>query len=344
MTVLYTKKDFAQVQNYLQKVTQLNESSPLNPNYLLMRAFVLTISSRMRDRTEAETIFKKIAKENPSIRVTNSALIGLCNLYFEEYRIFNQMEILDDIQPLVDHLRRNAKESNSYSLLANTKLIQAKLALLKINMVEARKLLTEAQNIADKHDLQLLAGEISREHDRLLDELKLWESIKKTQASASERLELASVDKVIERLQGRRTIEPLESGGQQPVSVLILAAGGVLLFSYPFSDDWKQDDDLFGSFLSAFLSFSDEFFSQGLDRAKFGEDTILLQPVGDFSICYLFKGQTYFAKRKLEKFAETIQKDPSIWETLEKFEKSSQVAELKDLPNMDKLLTNVFLN
>ncbi|MHA1256864.1 MAG: tetratricopeptide repeat protein [Promethearchaeota archaeon] len=279
MTVLYAKKDFTQAQNYLQKIKQLNESSPLNPNYLLIRALVLSTSSRMRDRAEAEAILKEIPKENPSIRVTNSALIGLCNLYFEEYRIFNQMEILEDIQPLIDHLQRNARDSNSYSLLANMKLIQAKLALLQINMVDARKLLTEAQNIADKHGLQLLAGEISREHDRLLEELKLWESIKKTQASASERLELASVDPVIERLQGRRALEPLESSGQQPVSLLILAAGGVLLFSYPFSDEWKQDADLFGSFLSAFSTFSDEFFSQGLDRAKFGEETILLQSV-----------------------------------------------------------------
>jgi len=342
MTVLYAKKDFTQAQNYLQKIKQLNKSIPLNPNYLILRALVLSTSSRMRDRTEAETILKKIVKENPSIRETNDALIGLCNLYFEEYRIFNQMEILDDIQPLIDHLQRNAKESNSYSLLANMKLIQAKLALLKINMVEARKLLTEAQNIADKYDLQLLAGEISREHDRLLEELKLWESIKKTQASASERLELASVDNVMERLQRRRAIEPLESSGQQPVSLLILAEGGVLLFSYPFSDEWKQDDDLFGSFLSAFSTFSAEFFSQGLDRAKFGEETILLQSVESFSICYLFRGQTYFAKQKLEKYVEFIQKDPAIWETLKKFEKSSQVAELKDLPKMESLLNDVF--
>jgi len=224
------------------------------------------------------------------------------------------------------------------------KLLQAKLALLQVNMVEARKHLIEAQQIADEHELQLLAGEISREHDHLLKELKLWESIKKTEASVSERLKLVSVDGVIERLQGKRALEPLESSGQQPISLLILAEGGVLVFSYPFSDEWRQDDDLFGSFLSAFSSFSDEFFSQGLDRAKFGNDTLLLQSVGSFSICYLFQGQTYFAKQKLEKFAETIQKEVVIWETLEKFEKQSQVAELGNLPQMESILTTIFLN
>jgi len=269
--------------------------------------------------------------------------MNLCDWYFEEFRISNQMDILDDIHPLIDQLQRNARATNSYLFLANTKLFQAKLALIQINLLDARKLLTEAQQIADEHDLQLLAGAISKEHDLLLDELKLWESIKKEQSSVAERLRLASVDGVIERLQGRRAIEPIESSGQKPVLLLILAEGGVLLFSHPFTDKWKRDDDLFGSFLSAFSTFSDEFFSQGLDRAKFGEDTILLQSVGSFSICYLFQGQTYFAKQKLEKFVETLQKEPAIWKTFEKFEKSSQVVELKDIPLMESLLNDIFV-
>ena len=39
-----------------------------------------------------------------------------------------------------------------------------------------------------------------------------------------------------------------------------------------------------------------------------------------------------------------IQKNPALWETLEKFEKSSQVAELKDLPKIKSLLNEIFLN
>ncbi|MFW9949755.1 MAG: hypothetical protein ACFFKA_06480 [Candidatus Thorarchaeota archaeon] len=116
------------------------------------------------------------------------------------------------------------------------------------------------------------------------------------------------------------------------------------MFSYPFTDEWKQDDDLFGSFLSAFSMFSDEFFSQGLDRAKFGEETLLLQSSGSFSFCYLFRGQTYFAKQKLEKFVEVIQTNPELWKTLEKFESSSQVAELDDLPHMETVIKDIFLS
>ena len=118
---------------------------------------------------------------------------------------------------------------------------------------------------------------------------------------------------------------------------------GTAYFTHSFIGDWDFDD-LFSSFMSAFNTFTGEIFSKSIDRVKVGDNTILINPVESFSICYLFKGQTYHAKQKLNKFADTIQKEPERWETLEKFEKSSQVAELRDLPNMDKLLTNVFLN
>ncbi|MHA1473048.1 MAG: tetratricopeptide repeat protein, partial [Promethearchaeota archaeon] len=282
---LLAQKNISQARNYLQQFREFNEkkgSKASKLGYQYAHALILKSSSRMRDHTEAETIFKKLIEEDYNILLTINALKNLCELYFEEFRFSNQMEILDDIQQLIKHLQRYARRIKSYFLIATVKLLQAKLALLQVSMVKARKLLTEAQQVADEHDLQLLAGEISKEHDHLLDELKLWESFKKEQASVAERLKLASIDNVIERLQGRREID---------------------LFSYPFSDKWKRDDDLFGSFLSAFSTFTDDFFSKGLDRVKFGDDTILLQSVGMFSICYLFQGQTYFAKEKLEKFA-----------------------------------------
>lgn len=95
--------------------------------------------------------------------------------------------------------------------------------------------------------------------------------------------------------------------------------------------------------MSSFSSISDEIFSEGLDRAKFGPYTVLMESIRDFSICYLFKGQIYLAKQKLTKFVERIQNNTSIWQTLNKFQKTSQVVELKDIPVMESLLSEIFL-
>ena len=96
------------------------------------------------------------------------------------------------------------------------------------------------------------------------------------------------------------------------------------------------------SFLSAFSSFSTEFFSKGLDRVKFGDDIMLMESISSFSFCYLFKGQTYLARQKLTKFIEEIQNNSYLWQSLEQHYKSSHVLELKELPQLESLITETF--
>jgi hypothetical protein len=115
------------------------------------------------------------------------------------------------------------------------------------------------------------------EHDKLLGQLDKWESLNNANAPISERMELASLEKSVELIQRRRTLEVPELTQEEPILLLIIGEGGVLLFSYPFTDEVKVDDELFGGFLSAITSFSDEVFSEGLDRAKFGQYTVLMK-------------------------------------------------------------------
>ncbi|KKK77077.1 hypothetical protein LCGC14_2857230 [marine sediment metagenome] len=177
-----------------------------------------------------------------------------------------------------------------------------------------------------------------------MEELETWQNFRKSQVSISKRIKLASIDGVIDRMQEKRALKPPEMVDEQSTLLLIIAEGGVLVFSYPFTDKWKQDETLFSSFLSAFTSFSDEFFSEGLDRAKFGQHTVLMESVGSFFVCYLYEGQTYAAKQKLSKFAEAIQNTNSIWQILDKFYKTNQILEIKDNPPLENLITEIFLS
>jgi len=211
-------------------------------------------------------------------------------------------------------------------------------------MGDARRYLTQAQNIAEDHSFQLLAQQISREHDFLLEQMDKWEEFNKSNAPISERMDLASLDESVELMQQKRAVKQSELNNEDPVLLLIVALGGILLFSYPFSDEIKIDDELFGGFLSAFTSFSDEVLSEGLDRARFGQYTVLMENIADYSICYLFKGQTYLAKKKLLDFTTNFQKNTSMMQTLDKFNKTSQVIELKDLPFLEGFIKGIFTN
>ena len=254
------------------------------------------------------------------------------------------MKIIEDIKPLIARLLNESKRTNSYTLQTHTYLLHGKISLLQMNMGDARRYLTQAQRIAEDHNLQLLARAISTEHDKLLEQLDEWENLKINKASISKRMTLASLDESVELLQQKRAVKPPELTQEEPVLLLILTGGGILLFSYPFSDEVKVEDELFGGFLSAISSFSDEVFSEGLDRAKFGRYTVLMNNVGDFSFCYVLKGQTYLAKKKLHDFTENFQKNTSMMQTLKKFNQTSQVIEVKDFPFLEGFIKEIFTN
>ena len=209
-------------------------------------------------------------------------------------------------------------------------------------MGDARQFLTHAQKIATDHAYGFLAKDISIEHDNLLEQLDKWEGLKKGNAPASERIKLASVGRVIEYLVESGTIETPEVVDEQPVVLLIIAEGGILLFSFSFTDEWNFDEELFGGFLTAFNSISDEVFAERLDRVKFGQHTVLMEPVANFSVCYLFKGGSYIAKQKLSKFVNHLRKNTSIQQTISKFVKTNQVIEVKDFPFLESLITEIF--
>lgn len=348
--ILLEKDAPEQVNEYINRFHLHLEKAKTRENlsfYELSKARILKSSTRTRDRAKAEIILKKLigGQKISEYRIHDEfypALILLCELYFEELKLTNDITILEDIQPLVERIFKAAKQLNSYTFQAQAFLLQGVISLLQMNTEDARRFLTQAQKIANEHDLRRLAHAISYEHDKLLEQLNKWENLSNTGATISEMMDLASIDDIIDGMQGKRAIKTPEIVNEEPVLLLIIAEGGVLIFSHSFTDEWKRDETLFSSFLSAFSSFSSEFFTKGLDRAKFGDDLLLINSVDPFSICYLFKGQTYSAMQKLSQFAARIQNAIIIWQTLEKIYETGQVLELKDIPLLESLITEIF--
>jgi hypothetical protein len=254
----------------------------------------------------------------------------------------NDLGIIDEIKPYISILREFGEEYESYLFLTEVKIFQAKLALIEMNFDETRMLLTEAQRIAETHELQFFAQIISNNHDRLLEQKDLLEQLKGTKAPISERLKLASFDGVLARMKGRHSTEPPELINEDPVLLLIIEKGGSLVFSKTFSKDLTVESDLISNFLSAFESFGDELFSERLDRIKYGENTILMKSLENFSICYLFKGQSYLAQKKLTRFSEKIQEEALIWQTLKKVCKTNQILEIRDVPLLGSIISKIF--
>ncbi|MFX0040970.1 MAG: tetratricopeptide repeat protein, partial [Promethearchaeota archaeon] len=305
--VVLDNGDLKLAEKYLEEMDELKDQEEyeiIRLNYLINKAILLKATPRARNLSEAEKILKEAIEEDIVLYEAHiDALLNLCDIYLLDLHNTNDLEILNELSPYISQLLKIAEENNSYSLIAETKILQARLALLTFDIKSARKLLSKAQDIADKYGLNRLSIKISNEHDELIKQIDMWENLKESNSPISERLKITGLKEEMKRMIQKRRVEIPVLFEEEPLLLLVLTEGGVPAFSHPFSKDWKFSDELFSGFLSSFDSISKEVFSEGLDRAKFGDYTILISSFGNFLICYLFKGQSYYAKQKLGYFA-----------------------------------------
>jgi tetratricopeptide (TPR) repeat protein len=340
------EREFSEQAHYylksLREITDLTQE--LKFFYLLARAIMLKKKRRSRDRAEAEQLLKQFVEEDIIIidaELNFISLVTFCDYLLEELSDSNDLEIIDELTPLIQRLLKRAENQNSFSYLAEGKLLQAKLALIKMNLEEAKFLLTEAQKIAEKHGLNLLARKISGEHDVMLDKIDEWDKLKREDSPMSKRIELASVEGILNRLQGKSAIKPPELVDENPILLLIMDSSGATYFNYPFIANWDYSD-LFSSFMSAFNTFMDEIFSKSIDRIRVGDNTILINPIESFLVCYVIKGQSYPALQKLTRFTEAIRENPEIWQALSKSVKTSEILELDKPPALKTVINEIF--
>ena len=306
---------------------------------------MLKKSPRIRDRAKAEELYKQlIGEEFFSIGITIPALIDLCDLLLMELSITNNIEVIDEVNDYITQLLDKTEKSHSYWVLCETYILQAKLALLTLDLKEAQRLLAQAQEIAEKYKINRLARRISNEHDELLKQLTIWEKMDKKDMSLPERLKLARLNVQMENMTKKRLYDVPELSDEEPVHLLIVSEGGTPFFSQSFIEDESFEDDIFGSFFTAINSFINEKFSEGLDRASFGEYTLLMNSASPFLMCYVYKGQSYSAQQRLRYLIENLQSDNELWGAFEKYFQLNQEIQLKDIPSLEVLITEIFID
>ncbi|MFX1316373.1 MAG: tetratricopeptide repeat protein [Promethearchaeota archaeon] len=344
--VALDKGDLKLAQKYLDKMKELKDQEEyeiIKLDYLINKALLLKANPRASNLFEAEKILRKAVEEDVVLYEAHiDALLNLCDLLLLDLRNTNDLNIIKEIQPFISQLIDIAEKNNSYPLIVETKLLQARLALLNYDIINARQLLSGAQRIAEKYGLNRLSIKISTEHDELLKQMDLWENLKNSDSPLDERMNLTQIEEQMKRMIQKRTADIPQLSNEEPLLLLIMAEGGVPAFSHAFSRDWEFSDELLSGFLTAFDSISKEVFSEGLDRAKFGHHTILIHPVSNFLVCYLFKGQSYFAKQKLGHFVDHMKNVSSVWQIFNNFLKSCTTIQLKENPPLEELIIESF--
>jgi len=328
----------------LENIYNQKKGDRIKFGYKFTKALILKASSRIRDKAKAEELFKELIETDTIFfDAIIKAHIHLCDILLTEYRIENNVEVLNELNYYIAKLLTIAEKQKSFLVFCETFILQAKLALLTFDMKAARRLLTQAQKIAESYGIKRLAIKISYEHDELLKQSKIWESLKESKKPLSERWKLAGLNEQMEKMVKKRMIEIPKLSNEEPVLLLIVSEGGVPFFSHSFIEDKSFESHLFGGFLSTIDYFIKEMFSEGLDRAVFGDHTLLMKSIPPFFISYIFKGDSYYALQKVEYFIDHIQKEEDIWQNLLKFFQINQSIQLKDIPLLDSLITEIFI-
>ena len=202
--------EIERAQRYLHNLEQLKnqmENKSVEILYLFNKALILKANPRVSNQRKAEEILKHILEdEDLEYEIKIRATLNLCELLLIKLSDNNKLKIIDEIQKYINQIIIIAKNSHSYWLLAETKILQAKLEILTLDLNEAKESLAKAQQIAEEYGINQLTERISIEQDKLFDYTNKWVSSKSSTATIVELSNLAPLKEQIQYMLKKREI------------------------------------------------------------------------------------------------------------------------------------------
>ncbi len=229
----------------------------------------------------------------------------------------NNTELLAEAKVLVNDILELARDQHSMLIYAESYWLLSQIALIELNIRNAREYLTKAQNIAEEWGIDQLAMKISIDHDKLLEKLELWEKLSTTNAQLPEIIETADIEEFFMKLYRDKGLD-IQFPPEEPVMFMLLKSTGMPIYSKNFLLKEELDDSLMSGFLSAINIFAKEAFSTKgpINRIKHNDYTIIINNIESYLLCYIFKGQSFSALQKLSKIDDKIKLNDQLWDEL----------------------------
>ncbi|MCY3415077.1 MAG: tetratricopeptide repeat protein [Candidatus Heimdallarchaeota archaeon] len=269
------------------------------------KALYLKKQKRSRAKVEAEKLLLYIIDNlNLQIDSTMEVIKHYIELLIIEYQHYQDQEVMDEINEKIEKMINFAKSNNSHSSLVESQLLKGQLFILNNEFIEAKKILSQAQITSEERGFKRLAVAISNEFDKLL---KLEFELNEKNISKGLDNKLNSVQNTLQKMQ-RRKLDQVDEINEDPVLFLIMSQSGSNLYSKSFSDKYTPDENMIAIFLKAIDSFNKQVLStdKPLNRIVQGDYKIVLEVVDNLTYCYVFKGPSYKALKKMQIIADRI--------------------------------------
>jgi tetratricopeptide (TPR) repeat protein len=193
--------------NELKRVKDQEDNKILNLVYRLNVARMLKLSPLSSDRIKAEEIFKDSLEDKVAdIEAKVIAMLNISDILLDRLRKTNEIKLIDQILIYINQIHDIAVSQDSYSLLAEIYLLQAKIELLNLDLKGAQKFLDHAQNITEEYDLKQLNRRIIIEKKELDNQRDKWERLKRSEVNISEIINLAQIGDQLTRMLRKRFV------------------------------------------------------------------------------------------------------------------------------------------
>ncbi|UCG00975.1 MAG: tetratricopeptide repeat protein [Candidatus Heimdallarchaeota archaeon] len=203
-----------QAKEYIQQIQKINEKGDnvvLNQICRVAEALLLKTSKRITNLAKAQRLLQQVAKEKiVFFELTVDAILNLCDLLLGELRTFGNEEVLNEVKTWSNKLLELAQKQHSFSLLAETYLLQSRLALLELDIQQAQTLLDKAKILTEENELHQLHTKILDEQFFLHEQSNKWERLAGKELSIKERINLIQLEDLLDRMIHKRIFQKQE--------------------------------------------------------------------------------------------------------------------------------------
>jgi tetratricopeptide (TPR) repeat protein len=163
----------------LNKIISETNDRDLERSFRFSEARILLKKENEKDRLRAEVLLEGLLKEKLDYQEYVNVVTSLTELLFLRLYETDDKDILSKIQSYVLDLFSLASSNQSFLLIAESLLLQSKLALLELNVEKAKQLLEKAIKLAKEKGLKRIAEIVEIEKSRFSEDINHLKNLDK---------------------------------------------------------------------------------------------------------------------------------------------------------------------
>ena len=339
--------DHLKLANYylhqLELIKNHEENKIIQQRYYLSSAMVLRKGKTKGSLLKAEKNLRYIIEDEIRYHdITVKALLMLSEILLDKFENTNNLRIVNDINRNIRKITTITKNTNSYSLLVESLLIEAKIALFFFNFNVSQQYLEKALKIANKFELNRLKIKVLNEYDVFFNNYSFWENLSKKDQENFKKEQLQMIKSQILNFFSPKFEKTEKIEEDTPFLIIMLQFDGTTIVSQEFNEEWKINGMKFNIFQVNLYNYLRNYINNSISFTLFEKYKILLMKIKDCIACYVYQGDSNSAIQKLDRFSKILSGNHPYLNDIKDAIETNVEIDLNDKKSFQEWIKNVF--